>query len=213
MKPILAVAAAVLLFPCPLRAAEAVFAENIPRPVSAFIALRADYLGQVVRLSVPEVEQTRELSAHRRRILDRLGQSRQVTVVEDRWTEVPPASGIAKKGEAAGTELTILLPLTAEDRNHLDPAWELAEVVRGLDVSSGKVRVDVSPVRLASESPEQYRPRLLEMINEEAKAAKGRLGGAGRVTVGGLEGPVRVRRAGELLVEVYLQYRLEVETP
>jgi beta-lactamase regulating signal transducer with metallopeptidase domain len=65
-------------------------------------------------------------------------------------------------------------------------------------------------VDLVVQYPEQYRPRLLEMIAQQVKAAQQSLGAKTRATVTGLQNPVTVSKAGAVDVDIYIKYELSV---
>src|SRR5512138_1846332 len=182
---VLILAACVVLAPGGATA-EVVLAEDVPRSVAVSLGARADYLGQIIRMSVPDGESMPDLAVVRKRVLERFSGSRQVKVVEGRWTP---------QGESAATggsfiQIAVLLPLKSEDESSLDAAQELSEAMTGLDLSYKKVQVSLSPLRLAVDNAEQHRLRILDAIKLEMDGSSGRLGQGIRTTLSGFDGPV-----------------------
>jgi len=70
-----------------------------------------------------------------------------------------------------------------------------------------KTKLHFYNYQLASENPEQYRPKVLAMISEELARIQQNFS-RGKVAVTGLEKPVLVRQADEDSVEYFIDYQI-----
>lgn len=83
---------------------------------------------------------------------------------------------------------------------------QLRQFIAGFDVAPG-AELQVVSIGLAVDNSEQYRDRLLDLINEQARNTQ-RTFGARTVVIEGLNNPITVRQLDELNVELYIEYQL-----
>ena len=105
-----------------------------------------------------------------------------------------------------------------EVRAQLDEVVELLEVVRrirgfakSLKLPSKTSKTLGDSVSLGVNGPERYRGELLKRISVDVRFVQEQLGQGGKVTIIGLERPVRWRRASVREVELFIPYSLVFE--
>ncbi len=113
-------------------------------------------------------------------------------------------------GSALRSQVRLLYKLNTTGNDPLAAAATVRKFLDGLKLDAN-TDIQVVDFTLAVESPERQRERLLSLIRESAEAMK-RTFGAGKVTIGGLNGPVLVRQVDESSVELYIDYQLSVSS-
>ena len=196
-----------------------VLSSEADRQVSVGLSQRADYVVQTVTLISEKrdsVQRYKEIAEAKRYVLGELSQSTMLSVYEGPAYLSPAGKGFLSSRVTGGgpsrATVHVLLAITGGNQSIFEGARELHEAIKGLK-PAGDIRLEQSSVRLAVESPEQYRGRLAEMIYEDAARMRERMGGKGRIVLTGLQSPVQVRQIDDTRVEMYLDYSLSVEVP
>jgi hypothetical protein len=107
------------------------------------------------------------------------------------------------------SELSILMALPKDRPDVYACALEIRKFVASLPLP-GKARIRTEWIKLVVEGPEQYRPRLLQLIAQEIRATREALTNKAAVSISGLQQPVAIRRADESSVEIYLPYTITI---
>ncbi|MCC6490003.1 MAG: hypothetical protein IT364_21115 [Candidatus Hydrogenedentes bacterium] len=133
-----------------------------------------------------------------------------VTSLSERKSSFGISSG-AWRQPAAEADLYLLVPLAEEGSDVFTAGALAARFIEGLTLP-GKLKCELGQLRLAVENPEQYRPKLLELIAQDIHATRKALKSVqGRtVKVEGLESPVIVRQVDDTKVEVLLDYAVTI---
>ena len=105
-------------------------------------------------------------------------------------------------------DLNLMMEL--KGRDIFDCASRIERFVAGL-TPPGEARYELGEVELAVDDPEARRPQLLQAIAADVAKTRKLLGGAAKVTVSGLEGPVLVRQVSDHEVELFIDYELAVD--
>ena len=113
-------------------------------------------------------------------------------------------------GREPEAKVQLLLPVVSDSDNIFTGGIELGDLLDKLDPPD-KVRFHASPVRLAVENPEKLRGKLLEMISADVRNAKKKMKGSGKITISGLEGPVKVNQVDNINVELFIEYKVSLE--
>ena len=193
-----------------------VLAEDQQPPVAVTLKMRADHIVQTVRITSREkgfAEKLKSLDMAREYLLKRAEEESQIIAVEGSAYLEPGSKSLSKAVTDAEpqVEIRFLLPVVRESDNIFSGGIELAAILENLEPPD-KVVFHLSAVRLGVEDPEKMRGKLLEMISSQLKASKERVRATGKVTITGLEGPVKVIQADDVNVELYIDYRVSVET-
>jgi hypothetical protein len=182
--------------------------------VAGGLVQRADYIVRTLVLGDREGNSSQgyqAISAARRKVIEALSDSKQVSIVEAPSIAGPAGlSGSLDKQVRSEARIQILLPIIDNDQDFFRGAMEIADLVDSLGIQGG-IESSLSGANLAMDSPEKYRGRIIDRIYGQASAARERMKGVGRIVIEGLEGPVRVRQVDSLRVELYLDYRLVFE--
>lgn len=134
-----------------------------------------------------------------------------VTALSERKSSFGISSGEWRQ-PAAEADLYLLVPLAEEGSDIFTAGALAARFIEGLTLP-GKLKCQLGQLRLAVENPEQYRPKLLELIAQDILATRKTLKsvqGRRTVKVEGLEDPVLVRQVDDTKVEVLLDYALTI---
>jgi len=133
-----------------------------------------------------------------------------VTELSERKSSFGISSGSWRQA-AAEADLYLLVPLTERNSDIFSAGALAARFIEGLTLP-GKLKCELGQLRLAVEDPEQYRPKLLELIAQDIHATRKALKSVqGRtVKVEGLESPVIVRQVDDTSVELLLDYEISI---
>lgn len=133
-----------------------------------------------------------------------------VTALSERKSSFGISSGSWRQ-PAAEADLYLLVPLAEQHADIFSAGALAARFIEGLSLP-GKLKCELGQLRLAVEDPEQYRPKLLELIAQDILATRKTLKSIrGRsVKVEGLESPVIVRQVDDTKVEVLLDYAITI---
>lgn len=111
-------------------------------------------------------------------------------------------------GPQSRSDLTILVPLD-EATDVFSTAAALMRFVA--QQSFPRVEATVGNIELAVREPQQYRPRLLKLIAEEAARTRDSIAAGAQTKIEGLESPVMVRQVNATEVELFIDYKLSIE--
>ncbi|MDF1526002.1 MAG: hypothetical protein RRA15_03765 [bacterium] len=193
-----------------------VLSDNYDKPVAVMYKMRADYIAQTVTITSNERDFSAKLKGikeGKKHLIEYIERKKQVILYEEPAYLYPGSEGLFK-GSYGGSEpqaqVQLLLPIVNNNDNIFSGGIELAELLRALDPLA-KTRFQSFAVRLAVEDPEKLRGKVLEMISADVKAAKERMKGAGKITISGLEGPVKVNQVDDINVELFIEYRVSLE--
>ena len=193
-----------------------VLSDSYDKPVAVRYKIRADYIAQTVTITSNEREFSAKLKGikeGKKHLIEYIEMKGQVVLYEEPAYLYPGSEGIFK-GSYGGNEpqaqVQLLLPIVSNNDNIFSGGIELAELLRALDPLA-KTRFQSSAVRLAVEDPEKLRGKILEMIGAEVKFTQERMIGSGKITIGGLEGPVKVNQVDDINVELFIEYELSME--
>ena len=104
-----------------------------------------------------------------------------------------------------------MLPVVNESDNIFTGGIELAAILEKIDPPE-KIKFYPSAVRLAVEDPEKLRGKILKMISADIKGAKEAMDATGKITISGLEGPVKVNQVDDINVDMFIEYNMSLET-
>lgn len=193
-----------------------VLSESYENLVAVRYKTRADYIAQTVRITSKEKDFKAKLSSlynAKKYLLEQAGKERQI-VVHERPAQLSPGTKFLSKtsyGVEPQMEIQLLLPIVSDSDNIFSGGIELAGLLDKFDPPE-KIRFHPSAVRLAVEDPEKLRGKILEMISNEMKATKETMRATGRITISGLEGPVKVNQVDDINVELFIEYKMSLET-
>ncbi len=105
-------------------------------------------------------------------------------------------------------QLNLMMEL--KGRDIFTCASQIEHSVAGL-TPPGEARYEVGEVQLAIDNPEARRQQLIQAIAADVTKTKQLLGGAAKVTILGLEGPVLVRQVSDREVELFIDYALAID--
>lgn len=188
------------------------------RPSAVSILQRADYASMTVTISSDQkepVEQFQELSIARQALIQEAKKNPKILVHTGPVSLSPESkSSLMKVSYSAGSDATVtLLYSLAENKGDVfQAARELAGLAKGMK-ATGKASYRFSTIRLAVDTPEKYRPKLLQMIFDDIKQARLLAKKSGKVMITGLNHPVLVRQADDAHVELFLDYAASMELP
>ena len=192
-----------------------VLSDNYDKPAAVRYKMRADYIAQTVTITSNERDFSAKLKSinnGKKYLIDQIEGKGQIVVHEGQAHLYPGSKLLLKTSYNVEPqmEVQLLLPIVGETDNIFSGGIELGELLGKLDPPE-KTRFHPSAVRLAVEDPEKLRGKVLEMISADVKAAKERMKGTGKITISGLEGPVKVNQVDDINVELFIEYRVSLE--
>lgn len=187
------------------------------RPSAVSILQRADYASMTVAISSDQkepVDKFREVGLARQALIQEAKKNPKLIVHTGPVSLSPESkSSFAKVSSySSGSDASVHLLYSLAD-NKVDvfqAARELAEFAKNMK-TIGKASYRFSTIRLAVDTPEKYRPKLLQMIFDDLKQARRLAKKTGKVTLTGLDNPVLVRQADDAHVELFLDYSASME--
>ena len=193
-----------------------VLSDSYDKPVAVRYKIRADYIAQTVTITSNERDFSAKLKGikeGKKHLIEYIERKGQVILYEEPAYLYPGSEGLFK-GSYGGNEpqaqVQLLLPIVNNSDNIFSGGIELSELFGALDPLA-KTRFQSSAVRLAVEDPEKLRGKILEMIGAEVKFAQERMNGTGKITISGLEGPVKVNQVDDINVELFIEYKVSLE--
>jgi hypothetical protein len=193
-----------------------ILSDHYDKPVAVRYKMRADYIAQTVTITSSERDFTaklKDIKDGKKYLVEQIEGKGQVVVHEEPAYLYPGSEGLFKisyGGREPQAQVQLLLPIVSESDNIFSGGIELGELLGALD-PLGKTKFQASAVRLAVEDPEKLRGKVLEMIKAGVKTAKERMKGTGKITISGLEGPVKVSQVDDINVELFIEYRVSLE--
>ena len=189
------------------------------RPAAVSILQRADYASMTVTISSDQkeaVDQFQELSLARQTLIQEAKKNPKVLVHIGPVSLSPESRSALSKvaSYSSGSDATVhLLYSLAENKGDVfQAARELAALAKGMK-GPGKASYRFSSIRLVVDTPEKYRPKLLQMIFDDIKQARLLAKKSGKVMLTGLDHPVLVRQADDSHVELFIDYAASMELP
>ena len=192
-----------------------VLSESYENSVAVRYKMRADYIAQTVRITSKEKDFTAKLKTlddARKYLIEQVAAGRDVVVHEGPAHLSPGSKFLSKVSYDVEPQLEVqlLLPVVSESDNIYTGGIELAALLESLKPPE-KTRFHPSAVRLAVEDPEKLRGKLLEMIAAHVRAVKETMKAAGKITISGLEGPVKVDQVDDINIELFINYKISLE--
>ena len=193
-----------------------VLSDNYDKPVAVRYKMRADYIAQTVTITSNERDfpaKLKSINDGKKYLVEQIEGKGQVIVHEEPAYLYPGSEGLFKTsygGREPQAQMQLLLPIVSETDNIFSGGIELAVLLAKLDPPE-KIKFYPSAIRLAVEDPEKSRGKLLEMISADVKSTKERMKGTGKITISGLEGPVKVSQVDDINVELFIEYRVSLE--
>jgi len=193
-----------------------VLSDSYDKPVAVRYKMRADYIAQTITITSNERDFSAKIKGiknGKKHLVEFIEGKGQVVVYEEPAYLYPDSEGLFKVsygGSEPQARVQLLLPVISAADNIFSGGIELSELFGALDPLA-KTKFQTSAVRLAVEYPEKLRGKILEMIGAEVKFAQERMRGSGKITISGLEGPVKVHQADDINVELFIEYELSME--
>ncbi|MCX7015513.1 MAG: hypothetical protein NTW86_23670 [Candidatus Sumerlaeota bacterium] len=199
-----------------------VFSTPEGRPVSTALRMKADYVAAPVTISSEQGDPDRRFEEVRQakdRIISQAKEKPGLRVhtgpialsasPRPGFGVLPPeAYSALYYAEPSEASLYLLAPLE-EGQDSYAAAAKINQLLNEVRLP-GRCRWKCGHMQLAAENPEQYRPKILQMISGEMRATKDALAAAGKTTLEGLESPVKVFQADDTHVDLFINYRLSV---
>ncbi len=189
------------------------------RPSAVSLLQRADYACMTVTISSDQkdpADQFQELTLARHALMQAARKNPKILVYTGPVSLSPePGSSFSKAASSSsGSDATVHLLYSLADKKAdvLLAAWELADLAKSIR-TNGKTSYRFSPIRLAVDTPEKYRLKLLQMVFDDLKQARLLATKSGKVKLAGLDKPVLVRQADDANVELFLDYSASLEMP
>lgn len=145
-------------------------------------------------------------------LVDRASQGGEITVrqgpvaLSGRRGSFNLSGGWSQRPSSAQVHLLMKL----EGRDVFDCASQAAKLVAGIE-PPGESKYEIGEIQLAIDNPESRRPQLLQAISSDVAKTTRSIGGAAKITLSGLEGPVLVRQVSDREVELFIDYALAIE--
>ncbi len=188
-------------------------------PFAVSILQRADYASMTATIWSDQKEsadQFQELALARQTLIQEAKKNPKVLVHTGPVSLSPePRSSLSKVASySGGSDATVhLLYSLADNKGDVfQAARELAALAKAVK-APGKASYRFSSIRLVVDTPERYRPKLLQMIFDDIKQARLLAKKSGKVMLTGLDHPVLVRQADDSHVELFLDYAVSMELP
>ena len=193
-----------------------VLSDSYANPVAVRYKMRADYIAQTITITSKERDfaaKLKNIQNAKKYLVELVEGKGQIIVHEGPARLYPGSEGFFKSSYSSQepqAEVQLLLPIVSDSDNIFSGGIELGDILGTLD-PPGKTGLQASYVRLAVEDPEKLRGKILEMISADVKTAKEKMKGSGKITVSGLEGPVKVNQVDNVNVELFIEYKVSLE--
>ena len=178
--------------------------------LSKDLAAQTDDIRQTTKLITQAVEKTRNLSLHtgpvRFSATDAFSARGAVSIS----TVASGITSFVSGATPASQTLRILCKLTPDQTDTLDSTLALNNLINTIQPPA-QTDLRIATIMLAVDTPERQREQLLNLIRDSAAAMR-KIFAATRLTIEGLENPVQVRQVNDTQVELYIDYKLSVET-
>lgn len=187
------------------------------RPSAVSILQRADYASMTVTISSDQkepVDRFRELSLARQALIQEAKKNSKLIIHTGPVSLSPESKSsfakVASYSSGSDASVHLLYSLADSKVDVFQAARELAEFAKDMKTTD-KASYRFSTIRLVVDSPEKYRPKLLQMIFDDLKQARRLAKKSGKVMITGLDNPVLVRQADDAHVELFLDYSASME--
>jgi len=191
-----------------------VFAVEQSKPVAVSLIEMADYVSFAVtiisRQKEPDIE-FMEISEARQLLIKEAKKNKKIKI-HNGPIYLSSTSNSKSSFSYGSSQITVhlLIALSDTDGNVFKAATEITELVDGLE-PPGRAAYSLSPMKLAIDNPDKYRPKLLSMIYEDIKNIEGLIKNTAKFSIAGIECPVMVRQFDFTQVEIFLDYTLSIE--
>jgi len=189
------------------------------RPAAVSILQRADYASMTVSITSDQkepVDQFQELSLAMQTLIQEAKKNPKVLVhtgpVMLSTASKSSLMKVSSYSSGSDAEVHLLYSLVESRGDVFQAARELTELAKGIK-APGKAAYRLSSINLVVDTPEKYRPKLLQMIFEDLRQTRQLAKRSGKVVITGLENPVLVRQTDDAHVELSLHYAVSMELP
>jgi hypothetical protein len=188
-----------------------------PRTVAVVLSMPADFVSIPIRIisdqkntaaAYEETQQAIELISKKVKEQNDFRISQGVVFLSQHRSSFGISAGYSSV-PAATAEVYLLVPLTKKRDNIFAAGAEGARFLSSLQLQ-GKTRCELGQLLLAVENPEQFRAKLLGLIDEEVKKTRDAVATNGSVRIDGLQSSVMVRQADDRDVELFLSYTVSI---